>query len=727
VPRPLATLAALIEPSLTMRALVILVLLAVGCAPAAPVVTPIVDTTPAPSVSQAPDAGEAAPPARRSLIAAGDHHACQLTAGGGIVCWGDNRYGQLGDGSRDSRPAPVRVSLSDAIDVAAGELRTCAVTTAGLVYCWGGLAQRVLVPTLVSGVGNAGAVAVGAEHMCALLRNGEVSCWGNNEKGQLGDGTTTTRTEPAKVPGVASAIDLAAGTEASCALLRSGKVLCWGSDGARRSVSPVEVAGLPPMRSIHMHSGQSCGVATDGRVFCWGEHVVKFDAAKSPEPIAVGDWAGVVDVVVGTFHRCALLGDGSLSCMGSGDGAGRADWQYKPVVVRAPGYLQAKAGAAAAGEGFTCVLDTAGPAQCLGWNGSGELGIGETASFTTPPGEVPGVEDAVLVVPALWTACALRKDGRVVCWGAGLSRATYPSRNPRPHATPAEPVPGLPVVRALFPGPDGASLCAGTTSGDLYCWRGGLMDLDAASPRRARRVVGLRDVVDVAPWRHGVAYAVLRSGAVAAFQTKAKQGDDKTIDVVTAPLAGLSNVVQMAADSADACARKKDGSVACFALVEPFDASGRPAAHAPASVVVVKDLAGVVDLGLGHPWAARTRGGEVFVIADRITGYRAVEQPGLRGAKAISHRGDFLAIMSDGLLVSTSDRYGSGGASNDVWDVTKRDDLGPATAVEKTSTGCVVRPSGKVACWGSNLGGACGSGDRAFSSEFLSVKLPSGP
>jgi alpha-tubulin suppressor-like RCC1 family protein len=724
---PLATLGAVIDPSLTMRAPTLLAVLAAGCASPAPsVATPVVETTAAPGVPQAPDAGEATPPARRSLIAAGDHHTCQLTAGGGIVCWGYNRYGQLGDGSRDARPAPVRISLADVIDVAAGEFRTCAVTTPGLVYCWGGLSERRLVPTLVAGVANAAAVAVGDEHMCALLRNGDVSCWGNNTKGQLGDGATTSRDEPAKVPGVTGAIDVAAGPEASCALLRSGKVLCWGSDGARRALSPLEVAGLPAMRSVRMHGGQACGVAADGRVFCWGEHVMKFDAAKSPEPIAVGDWTGVVDLAVGNAHRCVLLADGSLSCMGAGGGAGRADWQYKPIVVRAPGYLQAKGGAASAGDGFTCVLDAAGAAQCLGWNGEGELGIGEMASFVAPPGEVPGVDDAVRVVPAFWAACALRKDGTVVCWGSGESPATRPALNPRPHATPAEAVPGLPVARTLFPGPDGSSLCAGTASGDVYCFRAGLV----GPGRTARRVVGLRDVVDIAPWPHrdGIAYAVLRSGTVVAFQAKAKHADDKTIEVVTAPLAGLSNVVEMIADSADACARKKDGTVACVALAEPFDPSGRPLAHAPpARVEVVKDLAGVVDLGFGHPWAARTRGGDVFFIEDRATGYRATEQPRLRGATAMSHLGDFLAIMSDGVLVSTSDRYGSGGGANGVWDVYKRDDLGPAIAVEKISTGCVVRPTGKVACWGNNLGGACGSNHRVFSSEPLSVKLPSAP
>src|SRR5262249_35314252 len=142
------------------------------------------------------------------------------------------------------------------------------------------------------------------------------------------------------------------------------------------------------------------------------------------------------------------------------------------------------------------------------------------------------------------------------------------------------------------------------------------------------------------------------------------------------------------------------------------------------SPVVVKDLAGVVDLGLGHDWAARTRSGQVFFVGSRGEGFRAVEQPGLRGVTAISHRGAFFGIMPDGSVTSSYDRHGSGGASGGVWGLHRRDELGPAAAVEKKSTGCIVRPTGKVACWGSNLGGACGSSDRAFSSELVGVKLP---
>jgi alpha-tubulin suppressor-like RCC1 family protein len=96
-----------------------------------------------------------------TAITGGYEHACALASGGGVQCWGNNHFGQIGDGTTD----------------------------------------EAKLPTAVSGLGSGiKAIAAGDFHVCALSASAHVSCWGANDKGQLGDGSTTERHLPTSVP-----------------------------------------------------------------------------------------------------------------------------------------------------------------------------------------------------------------------------------------------------------------------------------------------------------------------------------------------------------------------------------------------------------------------------------------------------------------------------------------------------------------------------------------------
>jgi len=143
-------------------------------------------------------------------IAAGRDHTCAVTAIGGVKCWGRNDYGQLGNGTRTYRTTPVDVSglTSGVMAIAAGWLHTCAVTEPGGVKCWGdnrygqlgdGTTTDRTTPVDVSGLtSGVRAIAAGAGHTCALMESGGVNCWGYNRYGQLGDGLAW-RTTPVDV------------------------------------------------------------------------------------------------------------------------------------------------------------------------------------------------------------------------------------------------------------------------------------------------------------------------------------------------------------------------------------------------------------------------------------------------------------------------------------------------------------------------------------------------
>ncbi len=175
------------------------------------------------------------------VLAVGGDHSCAVTTDGGMTRWGQNGYGQLGDGTTIDRHTAVDVTglTSGVTAAAAGVFHTCALMSGGGVKCWGWNTRGALgngttterdTPGDVKGLtSGAGAVAAGYSHTCAVMTGGGLKCWGSNSEGQLGDGTTTDRHTPVDVAGLASTVEAVTGGFAhTCALTTGGGVQCWG-------------------------------------------------------------------------------------------------------------------------------------------------------------------------------------------------------------------------------------------------------------------------------------------------------------------------------------------------------------------------------------------------------------------------------------------------------------------------------------------------------------------
>ncbi|MCU0753495.1 MAG: CSLREA domain-containing protein [Xanthomonadales bacterium] len=181
-----------------------------------------------------------------SAIGAGGGHSCALTTGGGVKCWGRNVEGQLGDGTTTNRLTEVDVSglTSGVSAIDPGEIHACAITTGGGVKCWGsnqsgrlgdGTTTTRLTPVDVSGLtSGVSAVAASLNHTCALTTGGGVKCWGFNTAGELGDGSTEFfRTTAVDVSGLTSGVStIATGGSHTCARTTGGGVKCWGFNGS---------------------------------------------------------------------------------------------------------------------------------------------------------------------------------------------------------------------------------------------------------------------------------------------------------------------------------------------------------------------------------------------------------------------------------------------------------------------------------------------------------------
>jgi alpha-tubulin suppressor-like RCC1 family protein len=128
-----------------------------------------------------------------------------LKSDGTVWAWGENDYGQLGDGTTTSRAIPVQVSgVNKVVAIAARDygIHNLAVKSDGTVWEWP-TAER-LTPVHVTGLSEVVAVADGLAHSLALKHDGSVWAWGRNLRGQLGVQTTVIRTTPVQVVGPAT-------------------------------------------------------------------------------------------------------------------------------------------------------------------------------------------------------------------------------------------------------------------------------------------------------------------------------------------------------------------------------------------------------------------------------------------------------------------------------------------------------------------------------------------
>jgi len=141
-------------------------------------------------------------------IDAGTFHNIALKSDGTVWVWGDNIFGQIGDGTSgvgDNRKSPVQVTaLSNSIlAVSAGRHHSMALTkTGGRIYAWGGNDRGQIgngasdgflsSPLLVPNIREVAQIQAGYQHSVALRTNGTVSVWGRNDYGQIGNGAVTS-------------------------------------------------------------------------------------------------------------------------------------------------------------------------------------------------------------------------------------------------------------------------------------------------------------------------------------------------------------------------------------------------------------------------------------------------------------------------------------------------------------------------------------------------------
>ncbi|KXZ48539.1 hypothetical protein GPECTOR_27g710 [Gonium pectorale] len=409
----------------------------------------------------------AAAPVRAVSVAIGNTHTCAVledpaTGARGVKCFGDNRYGQLGQGDRDPRvslpqlgDALKAVDLGPGLNVsalAAGMYFTCALLVGkegSAVKCWGdlngyrpiggsypGQMGAALQPVSLGPSMVPSAIGVGDFHACAVLQpGGLVKCWGSNPVGELGQGDTRYRfpddasamgaglppVELGHVGGGAlpgprvplEAVAVVAGSRHTCALLQPGGVVkCWGINN---------------FGQLGQGDTRNRGDGPD-------------EMGNALEPVPLGTGLSAVALSAGSSHTCALLQPGGVvKCWGDnwygqlgqgdmqphGDLPGQMGDALKPVDL-GPGLT---AVAVSAGDEFTCaLLQPDGIVKCWGVGYNGRLGSGDRSirgfradqmGAALKPVELGRGLNATGLAAGREHACAvLQPGGLLKCWGS---------------------------------------------------------------------------------------------------------------------------------------------------------------------------------------------------------------------------------------------------------------------------------------------------------------------
>lgn len=260
-----------------------------------------------------------------TAIDGGSRHTCALKTNGTVWCWGYDGFAQLGDatlgtGDYQTRLTAVQVvfgsgKLTDAIAISAGGQHSCAIRSGGTVWCWGddfygelgdgtrgnGNHIRLKPVQVVQGTGkftNATVLGAGAHHTCARKSTGTVWCWGSDAKGELGDGTRGAslylRLKPVRViysgGPLVNLTSVSATNQYSCAVQTPGTVWCWGADyhgqlgdGTRggtgymrlKALQVVYAAGhLTGVAAIGTGNVHTCAMKSNETVWCWGSDLI---------------------------------------------------------------------------------------------------------------------------------------------------------------------------------------------------------------------------------------------------------------------------------------------------------------------------------------------------------------------------------------------------------------------------------------------------------------------
>lgn len=334
-------------------------------------------------------------------VAAGKAFTLSVQADGTLWSWGENGYGQLGDGGSSDRPSPAQIG-SDFTVVAGSYGHALGLKSDGSLWAWGnnnrgqlgdGTTVSRSLPVRI-GEGYM-AIAAGYEFSAALKADGSLWTWGWNFSGQLGDNTVLERATPVKIGNGFTSVST--GIDHSIAIKSDGTLWVWGANSSGQLGDGTTETRYVPVRistggsipetaaKIARASFQHTAVVkSDGSLWAWGYNgngqVGNGTSVMQLRPVLIG--TDYEQIGLGDDHSLAIKSDGSLWAWGSNAtgqlGNGTTTSSAVPLQV-GTGYKNVRAGSA-----HSVAIRDDGSLWSWGYNYSGQLGDGSVTTRLTP-------------------------------------------------------------------------------------------------------------------------------------------------------------------------------------------------------------------------------------------------------------------------------------------------------------------------------------------------------
>ncbi len=354
-------------------------------------------------------------------------------------CFGANNiYGQIGASvSTGFQVAKHVPELDNAKLIGRSTVQqTCFIKNDDLPYCMGnndsgqlGDGTKTSRNTVAAVQGLSGVftdVQVAALFGCALKNDGTIWCWGNNAAGELGDNTVTNHFIAAQVLNITTATKLEVATSSVCALLADQTIWCWGGNSVGQlgdttlvnKKVPVLAVGLSGITTFMCGNNNCYALKSDGTVWAWGlgtcSRLGNNSNANISTPIQISGLTNIVKLYASQASGYAINASGVVYSWGYNVTGQLGDGTHtNQAIPTIMSGIPADLDYLVTGPNDVCTVTTSKVLSCIGGITGSGLDL-PTGAFIEPAG---GLTLTNVGSSEATTACAVTTGGGIKCWG----------------------------------------------------------------------------------------------------------------------------------------------------------------------------------------------------------------------------------------------------------------------------------------------------------------------